>query len=95
VQESKEKKDLNSPGGEELMKAVGGPQGLPFLAFLDCHGDVIVNSMEPGKDGKKPANIGHPNQPHEVDWFMVMLSKGAPNMATEERATLEYCLRHQ
>jgi len=94
VQEQGQKKSLNSPGGDELLKRVGGPEGLPFFAFLDSAGAMIVNSMEP-REGKKPVNIGHPDAPHEVDWFMVMLSKAAPGMTPEERATLEHYLRHQ
>ena len=95
MKESEEKKTLNSPGGDELLKSVGGSDSLPYFAFLDSGGALIVNSLEPGKDGKKASNIGHPNAPHEVDWFMVMLSKAVPAMTTSERATLENYLRHQ
>jgi len=82
------------------MKRLDGPGGLPFFAFLDEHGATIVNSNAPaklqaGKGGFKGGNIGHPNAPEEVDWFMVMLSKAAPAMTAEERGTIEDWLRHQ
>ena len=93
--EHDEKKGLNSPGGDELLKQLGGGGAIPFFAFLDSSGAIIVNSNEPGKDGKKPVNIGHPFQPHEIDWFMVMLSKAAPGMTPDERSTLETYLRAQ
>ena len=95
VQESKEKKALETPGGDELMKALGGPSGLPYLAFLDEKGKLIVNSMRPGEGGKPAENIGHPDKPEEVDWFMVMVGKAAPHITHEEAATIENALRHQ
>jgi hypothetical protein len=95
VQEHDAKKDLNNPGAEQLMKRVGGDGGLPYFAFLSPTGDVLANSTEPGKDGKKGGNIGHPFQPHEVDWFLVMLHKAAPSITPEEVAPLETYLRAQ
>ncbi len=97
VEEQGQKKALNTPGGDALFARFGGPDGLPFFAFLDGNGDVIVNSKRPAKDAKdvKGGNIGHPFQPHEIDWFMVMLSKAAPRMTEDERATIEKWLRTQ
>jgi len=95
VEESEGKKALETPGGDEFLKAVGGPSGLPFFAFLDAKGALIVNSMRPGQGGKPAENIGHPDRPEEVDWFMTMLGKAAPPMTREEAATLEKWLRNQ
>jgi hypothetical protein len=95
VQEAKEKQDLNTPGGEAWLKRVGGPSGLPFFAFLDTRGNVIVNSMRPGERGKAAENIGHPEAPEEVDWFMAMLRKAVPEMTGEELGKIESWLRHQ
>jgi len=78
-----------------MMVQLGGPQGLPYFAFLDSQGGMIVNSIEPAADGRKAGNIGHPYQPHEVDWFLAMLGKAAPRMTAEERAPLEKYLRAQ
>jgi hypothetical protein len=95
VQESQGKKALETPGGDEMMTALGGPSGLPFHAFLDEKGALIVNSMRPGEGGKKPENIGHPDKPEEVDWFMTMLAKAAPAMTHDEAAIIEKGLRNQ
>jgi hypothetical protein len=96
IQEHEESAALNTPGGEELLAALGGPKspGLPFLAFVDSGGGLIVNSMRPGEKGK-PENIGHPVAPEEVDWFMTMLAKAVPAMTPDEAATLEKYLRSQ
>ena len=56
---------------------------------------MLLNSMAPGKDGKKASNIGHPSEPGEVDWFMAMVAKAAPAMTPAETAVLENYLRHQ
>ena len=101
IQEHGPQEALNSPGGDELFKKLGGGSGgIPFFAFLNEQGDMIVNSIAPGKleagnGGYKGGNIGHPDKPEEVDWFMVMLSKGAPGMTAEERGTIEHWLRNQ
>jgi hypothetical protein len=96
VQEAKEKKDLNTPGGEDLLARVGGAeQGVPFFAFLDGAGETIGNSIAPAADGRKASNIGHPYEPHEVDWFMALVAKAAPGMTASERDTLEKRLRAQ
>ena len=89
------KKSLDTPGGDELMKRLGGPAGLPFFAFLDGQGALLVNSIRPGENGKPGGNIGHPFEPVEVDWFLKMLRKGAPGMTPEETAVLEKYLRAQ
>jgi hypothetical protein len=49
---------------------------------------MIVNSLRGGT-----ANIGYPGEPHEIDWFMVMLQKAAPKMSKAERAAIEGKLR--
>ncbi|HTQ52850.1 MAG TPA: hypothetical protein VMI94_00225 [Bryobacteraceae bacterium] len=96
VQEAEEKKNLNTPGGEGLLTRVGGgSQGVPFFAFLDGSGEMIGNSIAPAANGRKAANIGHPYEPHEVDWFMVLLSKSAPRMTGAEREAIEKPLRAQ
>ena len=95
MQEHDEKQSLNNAGSDELLKRLGGDTGIPYLAFLDANGEVLATSTEPGKDGKKGGNIGHPFQPHEVDWFLVMLHKAVPAMTPEEIAPLEKYLRAQ
>jgi thiol-disulfide isomerase/thioredoxin len=96
VQEHDEAKSLDTPGGDDMLMSLGGPKasGLPFLAFVDSTGSLIVNSMRPGEKSK-PENIGHPMQPEEVDWFMAMVAKAVPSMQPAEAATLEKYLRNQ
>ena len=94
VLEGEAKESLHTPGGDEFLKSVGGPDGLPFLAFLDEKGALIVNSQRPAGQGKKE-NIGHPYQPEEVDWFLTMVAKAAPRMTSAETGTLEKWLRNQ
>ena len=96
IQEGEAKKSQENPGGGELYDRLGGGKGgVPFIAFLDSRGEAIVNGNEPAGGGRKGGNIGHPFEPHEVDWFMIMLSKAAPGMTANERAALEKPLRAQ
>jgi hypothetical protein len=96
VQEQDSKKPLNTPGGEELYERLGGGKGgVPFFAFLSGAGDLIVNTNQPPEVGHRGGNIGHPFQPHEVDWFMTMLAKAVPAMTTDERGAMEMYLRKQ
>ena len=91
MSESPDKKNLENPGGMEVMNKVGGDNaGLPFFAFLNAKGELIVNSKKDGGD-----NIGHPYQPEEVSWFMTMLSKAAPDMDKGERQVTESWLLNQ
>lgn len=92
VQEQKEKSVLNTPGGPELMKRLGGPAGLPFFAVLKSDGMMAANSLRPDKTGKG-VNIGFPVDPAEVDWFVAMLSKAAPDMTAQELAAISRGLR--
>jgi hypothetical protein len=96
VLERDEKSSLNTPGGAEVMARLGGSEaGLPFFALLDAKGGAIVSSLHtvPGKP--KPVNIGHPIEPEEVDWFLVMVGKAAPAISPDEVKVLETWLRNQ
>lgn len=95
VEEHAGNASLNSPGGDEVLAKVGGKDsGLPFFAFLDEKGGMIVNSLRPGA-GKSGGNIGHPFEPEEIDWFMVMVKKAAPDLSRDEADVLERWLRNQ
>jgi len=87
VQEHPEKKSLENPGADALFKNVGGPDGLPFSAFLDPQGSLIVNSRDHGQ------NIGFPGEAGEIQWFLQMMKKAAPAMSSEDLATIESALR--
>src|SRR5437870_4701765 len=88
VQENGKNKDLENPGAEELLKKLDGPAGLPYSAFLNAKGSLIVNSKRDG------ANIGYPAQPEEIDWFVQMMKKAAPEISAEDLKIIETALRN-
>ena len=94
VQENEKNKALENAGGDALLAKLGGPAGLPYSAFLDEHGGLIINSKAPSNlvDGE---NIGFPVQPQEVDWFVKMIRKAAPQITSDDLKTLEDALRTQ
>jgi hypothetical protein len=87
VQEDAKNKARENPGADELLKKLGGPSGLPFSAFLDAKGALIVNSKREGQ------NIGYPAEPQEIDWFVQMMKKAAPSMSAADIKTIETALR--
>jgi thiol-disulfide isomerase/thioredoxin len=89
VEEKEKNKDLENPGAESFLKKLGGPAGLPYSAFLDSHGKMIVNSKQGG------ANIGYPAQPAEIDWFIEMIKKAAPRITSDDLKTIENALRNE
>ncbi len=88
VQENEKKKALENPGADDLLRKLGGPSGLPYFAFLDSHGAVIVNSKHDGQ------NIGYPGEPDEIDWFLQMIRKAAPKVSEQDVKVIETALRH-
>jgi len=91
VSENEKSKYLENPGGAAVLRKFGGEgQGLPFFAFLDAKGELIVNPRRDGAD-----NIGHPFQPEEVAWFMKMLQKAAPSMTAADAKTIADWLKNQ
>jgi hypothetical protein len=93
VQENDKKKALENSGGDALLAKLGGPDGLPYSAFLDVHGGLIINSKRPSVVGNEE-NIGFPAQPEEIDWLVKMMRKAAPQMASEDLKTIEDALRN-
>ena len=95
VQENEKNKSLENPGADALLKKFGGPAGLPYSAFLDAHGTLLVNSKRPAAAGANGENVGYPAQPNEVDWFIQMLRKAAPNISSDDLQTIEKVLKSQ
>lgn len=85
-----DKLHANTPGGVEFEDRVGGKQaGWPYLVVLNPEGKVIVSSMRP--DAKAPGgrtNIGYPVLPVEIDWFMTMMRRGAPELPAKDLAEM-------
>jgi len=92
VQENEKNKALENAGADGWLTKVGGPEGLPFSAFLDSKGTLIVNSKQPAKAG---GNIGFPAAPEEIDWFVAMMKKAAPRISEADLKVLETALRVQ
>jgi thioredoxin-related protein len=86
--------ELNSPGAENLVADFGGESnGVPFLVFLNERGELIVNSNRPVKGKPKGENVGYPDLPEEIDWFMSMLKTTLPSLPTDEARVIEIWLR--
>src|ERR1017187_885773 len=94
VAENEKNKALENAGGDALLATLGGPAGLPYSAFLDEHGGLIINFKAPSNIGGGE-NIGFPVQPQEVDWFVKMIRKGAPQITSDDLKTIEVALRTQ
>ncbi len=85
VMESDAKKALENPGGNDMMKQLGGEgAGLPFYAFIDGSGKKIANSLAMANGG----NIGFPADQNELNAFVSLIDKTAPALATAERERL-------
>ena len=79
VKEAPEKKNLENPGAEELLKKYhAADQGIPFWIVLDAKGNLLADSQirpdgasldSPGK------NIGCPASAEEVESFVKILKK--------------------
>ncbi len=95
VQEKDKKKALENAGADAWLKKVGGPEGLPFSAFLDSEGAMIVNSKRPANSGTTGENIGYPAQPEEINWFVTMMKRAAPKMTGADLKVIESALRAQ
>ena len=87
VQENDKNKALENPGADALLKDFGGPAGLPYSAFLDSKGVLIVNSRLRGE------NIGYPAQTEEIGHFIQMMKQAAPKMSEGDLKTIETTLK--
>jgi len=93
VEEHGDKAVLDNRGAQELMSKLGGAGGLPFFAFLDSGGKMIVNSNRPANGKPGDTNIGFPAEPEEVAWFMAMLNKAVPSLTPEDAKAIEDQIR--
>jgi thiol-disulfide isomerase/thioredoxin len=92
TQEEDKKAALNNPGADKLMEKLGGAKEIPYYAFLDAQGALIVNSKRPSAE-PGGENIGFPVEPKELEWFRSMLQKAAPNISKAELDTIEATLK--
>lgn len=74
VDESKDKKDLENPGANEMRTAWHGDnQGIPYWVILGKDGKVLADSRLIDGEGKSGNSVGCPAQPEEVDYFLSVL----------------------
>jgi hypothetical protein len=70
-------------GAKEIEKRyIAEEQGLPWIAFLDADGKLLVHGTGPG------GNVGFPAKPEEIAWFKTMLEKVKRHLTDEDIAFL-------
>jgi thioredoxin-related protein len=76
VDESADKKNLETPGAAAFRTKYGGDgQGIPFWLIFDSEGNLLADSMRPdGTTGNK-TNTGCPAEVAEVAYFISVLKK--------------------
>ncbi|MCZ6835832.1 MAG: thioredoxin family protein [Planctomycetota bacterium] len=77
-------------GGKELYRQLSEKRGrgIPWSAVLDENGEVVSWGFMKGFQ-----NIGFPATDEEIEAFLAMLKKGAPDMTVEEHAILANSLK--
>ena len=78
VYESQNKKPLQNPGGEELLKKYyGNDQGIPYWLIFDKDGNLLADSKirKEGQGIEAGDNSGCPASEKEVDHFIGVLKK--------------------
>lgn len=78
VDETKEKKHLENPGGGEMKKQYyGDGTGIPFWLIFDKGGKLLADSKirKEGEGPEKGENTGCPATEQEVNYFISMLQK--------------------
>lgn len=82
VQERGEKKNLENPGGQELMNRLKGEEaGLPFWLVINPKGEVLTDSFD-----DKGENLGSPATKEEVEFFVQKLKKVTALSSEQEQS---------
>ena len=85
VQESPDKRAMNTLGAQAMMDEWGGSQsGLPFYVFVSPTGEKIADSKAMPGGG----NVGYPATPKAVQSFLGLLEKTAPRMTPDDLAKI-------
>ena len=83
-----DQRHANIPGGRARQTSLGGAQaGYPYLVMLDAKGKLLAGSMRP-VEHKAAENIGYPDSPSEIEWFLEMLKRSAPALTPDDLATI-------
>jgi len=86
VDESKDKKNLENPGADDLRKKYHGDGlGIPFWLILDKDGNLLADSKMrvEGTAVDSGDNIGCPASEKEVDYFLKLLQQTSKINAQE------------
>ncbi len=78
VDESKDKKQLENPGADEMRKKYNGDgQGIPFWLIFDKNGNLLADSKAraAGEGPEQGENTGCPATEKEVEYFISVLDK--------------------
>ena len=90
VDESKDKKDLENPGADELRtKYHGDDEGIPFWLIFDKDGNLLADSQMRPKGASpdtKGENIACPATEKEVAYFIEVLKKTSQISEAEQTA---------
>src|SRR6478736_1545150 len=93
VDESRDKKDLENPGADELRtKYHGDDQGIPFWLIFDKDGNLLADSQMRPKGASpdtKGENIACPATEKEVAYFIEVLKKTSQISEAEQTAVQE------
>lgn len=97
-EENGENPGRNNPGGDKVIMKYGGvsPAGvvsLPYMVILDASGKLVTSSHRPSQDKSKDKNIGFPDEPADVAWFVQMMKRGAPDLSDEEAERISSLLK--
>jgi len=81
-------KELENPGGKEIMAKLGGEKsGLPFYVFLDANGEKLSDSNVMPEN----QNIGYPGSAEEIEAFGKLLKASTKKMSeTQFTAVIDY-----
>ena len=87
----------DTPGADELIDSLHDREtGVPLIVMLSSSGKPIVDSVRPvyGRRNNH-ANIGYPESPIGIGWFLEMLKRAAPSLTSNESETIrDWLLEH-
>ena len=81
---------LENPGGNEMMKKLGGDKsGIPFMVFFDGEGKKTADSNIMPKD----QNVGYPGTPEEIVAFKKLLRNTSKHITDAQIAVIDKVLK--
>ena len=87
-------------GYKAIMKAIMPVIAMFSMITLFAHAEAPTADqvLSPVKakaaaEHKTCLNIGYPGQPEEIDWFIQMMRKAAPNMSQDDLKAIETALK--